>query len=195
MTRLVQTIKRAAALPVAVHCHNDFGMATANAIAALEAGANYLDATVLGLGERAGNSRLEEITGYLAFILNNKKYHPEFLPKLCQFVAQTTEKKIADNHPLVGSAIFTCETGLHQHGISINPNIYEPYAPERIGGKRELRFGEKTGTRAVQLQLDQAGLQLNEVQIKNVVSRVRSANQTLNQQQLLRFAEECCSSI
>ncbi|WP_446008970.1 LeuA family protein [Candidatus Electrothrix sp.] len=193
MTRLVQTITSAASLPIAVHCHNDFGMATANAIAALEAGANGLDATVLGLGERAGNSRLEEVVGYLAFILNEKKYHPEFLPELCQRVAQSTGKTIADNHPLVGSAIFTCETGLHQHGITVNPDIYEPYAPERVGGTRDLRFGEKTGARAVQLQLDQAGLRLDDMQIKNLVNRIRSGGQTLNQEQLLRFAAECCS--
>jgi homocitrate synthase NifV len=74
ITRLVQLIKTTASLPIAVHCHNDFGMATANSIAALEAGANCLDTTVLGLGERAGNCRLEEVVGYLAFVLNNKNY-------------------------------------------------------------------------------------------------------------------------
>ncbi len=192
MTHLVQTIKAATALPIAVHCHNDFGMATANSIAALEAGANCLDTTVLGLGERTGNCRLEEVIGYLAFVRNETRYHPEFLPELCHLVAETTGKNIADNHPLVGSAIFTCETGLHQHGLTVNPNIYEPYAPERVGGTRELRFGEKTGTRAVQLQLDQAGLRLDEIQIKDLVNRIRSGGQTLNQEQLLRFAEECC---
>lgn len=195
MTTLVQTVKQAISLPLAVHCHNDFGMATANSIAALEAGADSLDATVLGLGERAGNCRLEEVLGYLAFVLDEKKYHPEFLPELCQLVAEATDKNIADNHPLVGSAIFTCETGLHQHGLSVNPNIYEPYAPERVGGTRQLCFGEKTGARAVQLQLNQAGLRLDEMQIKDLVHRIRSGGQALNQEQLLRFARECCSSI
>lgn len=145
MTRLVQTMKEAVSLPVAVHCHNDFGMATANSIAALEAGADSLDATVLGLGERAGNCRLEEVIGYLALVLGEQRYHPEFLPELCQLVAESAGRDIAENHPLVGSAIFTCESGLHQHGLTVNPDMYEPYAPERVGGTRRLRFGEKPG--------------------------------------------------
>ncbi len=192
MTTLVQTVKEAVSLPLAVHCHNDFGMATANSIAALEAGADSLDVTVLGLGERAGNCRLEEVIGYLALVLGEKRYHPEFLPELCRLVAETAGRDIADNHPLVGSAIFTCESGLHQHGLTVNPDMYEPYAPERVGGTRRLRFGEKTGARAVQLQLHKAGLRLDEMQLKDLVSRIRSGGQVLNQEQLLRFAAECC---
>jgi len=192
MTNLIQAVKETVSLSLAVHCHNDFGMATANSIAALEAGADSLDATVLGLGERAGNCRLEEVIGYLALVLGEKRYHPEFLPKLCQLVAKAAGKDIADNHPLVGSAIFTCESGLHQHGLTVNPDMYEPYAPERVGGTRRLRFGEKTGARAVQLQLHKAGLRLNEMQIKDLVFRIRSGGQVLNQEQLLRFAAECC---
>ncbi len=192
MTKLIQAVKETVSLSLAVHCHNDFGMATANSIAALEAGADSLDATVLGLGERAGNCRLEEVIGYLALVLGDKRYHPEFLPELCQLVAKAAGKDIAGNHPLVGSAIFTCESGLHQHGLTVNPDIYEPYAPERVGGTRRLRFGEKTGARAVQLQLHNAGLRLDEMQIKDLVNRIRSGGQVLNQEQLLRFAAECC---
>ncbi|CAK8719536.1 Pyruvate carboxyltransferase [Candidatus Electrothrix laxa] len=192
MTTLVQAVKETVSLSLAVHCHNDFGMATANSIAALEAGADSLDATVLGLGERAGNCRLEEVIGYLALVLGEKRYHPEFLPELCQLVAETAGRDIADNHPLVGSAIFTCESGLHQHGLTVNPDIYEPYAPERVGGTRRLRFGGKTGARAIQLQLHKAGIQLNEMQIKDLVRRIRSGGQVLNQEQLISFAAECC---
>ncbi|MDU9050581.1 MAG: pyruvate carboxyltransferase [Candidatus Electrothrix sp. Rat3] len=191
ITTLVQTVKKTVPLSLAVHCHNDFGMATANSIAALEAGADGLDATVLGLGERAGNCRLEEVIGYLALILDKQRYNPEFLPELCQLVAETAGRDIADNHPLVGSAIFTCESGLHQHGLTVNPDMYEPYAPERVGGTRRLRFGGKTGARAIQLQLHKAGLRLDEMQIKTLVNRIRSGGQVLNQEQLVRFAAEC----
>ena len=191
MTTLVRTLKEAAALPLAVHCHNDFGMATANSVAALEAGADSLDATVLGLGERAGNCRLEEVVGYLALVLGEKRYHPEFLPELCRLVAETAGRDIADNHPLVGSSIFTCESGLHQHGLTVNPDMYEPYAPERVGGTRRLCFGKKTGAGAVRMQLRKAGLRLDEMQIKDLVRRIRSGGQVLNQEQLLRFAAEC----
>ena len=192
ITDLVQFLRKTVSIPLAVHCHNDFGMATANSVAALEAGADSLDATVLGLGERAGNCRLEEVIGYLAFVLGEKRYHTEFLPELCRFVAGTAGRDIADNHPLIGSTIFTCESGLHQHGLTVNPQMYEPYAPERVGGKRRLGFGGKTGVKAVQLQLRQAGLRLDEMQIKDLVRRIRSCGRVLNREQLLRFAAESC---
>ncbi|MCI5207843.1 MAG: hypothetical protein D3910_03410 [Candidatus Electrothrix sp. ATG2] len=192
MAELVSTVQEAAKLPVGVHCHNDFGMATANSVAALEAGAKFLDATVLGLGERAGNCRLEEAVGYLSLIREQIKYRPELLPELCRKVAEATGKGIADNHPLIGSAIFTCESGLHQHGLSINPGIYEPYAPERVNGIRKLRFGKKTGTKAILLQLRKAGIRLDEIQIRSLVRHVRSNGHVLNKEQLLRLAAECC---
>ncbi|MCI5191867.1 MAG: hypothetical protein D3915_01900 [Candidatus Electrothrix sp. AU1_5] len=192
MAELVSTVQKVTKLPVGVHCHNDFGMATANSVAALEAGAKFLDATVLGIGERAGNCRLEEAVGYLSLVREQIRYRPELLPELCQTVATATGKGIADNHPLIGSAIFTCESGLHQHGLSINPSIYEPYAPERVGGARKLRFGRKTGTKAIQLQLRKAGIRLNEMQIHSLVCHVRSNGHVLNKEQLLRLAAECC---
>lgn len=192
MEKLVSTVKSAVKIPVGVHCHNDFGMATANSVAALEAGAKFLDATVLGIGERAGNCRLEEAVGYLSLVREQVEYRPEFLPELCRRVAETTGKGIADNHPLIGSAIFTCESGLHQHGLSINPDIYEPYAPERVGGTRRLRFGGKTGIKAVRLQLRKAGIRLDEMQIRSLVRCIRSGGRILNKEQLLRLAAECC---
>ncbi|XOF32154.1 MAG: LeuA family protein [Candidatus Electrothrix sp. YB6] len=190
---LVLAVKEAVpGIKIGVHCHNDFGMGTANSIAALEAGADCLDATVLGIGERAGNCRLEEVIGFLSLVHGNTRYRPDFLPDLCRTVAKATGKSIADNHPLIGSEIFTCESGLHQHGLHIKPEMYEPYAPERVGGTRRLRFGSKTGRKAVQLQLKKAGIRLDETQIGQLVHRIRSGGCALNEEQLLRFAVEGC---
>jgi homocitrate synthase NifV len=187
---LVKAVKAVVSLELGVHCHNDFGMATANSIAALEAGADCLDAAVLGLGERAGCCRLEEVIGYLSLVQDHKKYQPEILPQLCQVVAQAAQRPIATNHPLIGTEIFTCESGLHQHGLSVNPHIYEPYPPERMGQTRTLRFGKKTGLRAVRLQLSKQGLQLDEQQARLLTHRIRSSGQVFSEQQLLCFAQK-----
>jgi len=187
---LVVAVQGAVHIEVGVHCHNDFGMATANSIAALEAGANCLDATVLGLGERAGNCRLEEAVGFLALARGHEQYRTEFLPALCREVAEATGRAIAANHPLIGPEIFTCESGLHQHGLFVNPSIYEPYAPERVGSARTLRFGGKTGRRAVSMLLEQQGLQLDEGQLGGLLRRIRSVGQALTEQQVLCAAHE-----
>jgi homocitrate synthase NifV len=134
---------------VAVHTHNDFGMATANAIAALTAGARCVDTVILGLGERSGCASLEEVVGYLSLVKGYDSLHAEFLKPLAQFVANTTGMSIAGNRPILGDKIFTCETGLHLQGLYRDPATYEPYTPEKVGGKRHLLLGPKCGRRAI----------------------------------------------
>ncbi len=136
-------------LELAFHGHNDFGLASANAISALDAGAQWADVTVLGLGERAGCARLEELVGMLTLIKNEKNYRVERLGPLCAMVAEATGRAVAANHPLVGSAIFTCETGLHVQGLLADPVSYEPFPPERVNSRRTILLGAKTGSRAV----------------------------------------------
>jgi len=134
---------------LAVHTHNDFGMATANAIAALEAGASFVDAVVLGLGERTGCARLEEIVGYLSLARGTTELQPEMLKPLARYVAEICGRKIAGNRPVVGENIFTCETGLHLQGLQNKPQTYEPFDPERVQAERKLLFGSKSGRRAI----------------------------------------------
>lgn len=190
MAALVQAVTGAVGLPVGVHCHNDFGMATANSIAALEAGADCLDAAVLGLGERTGCCRLEEAVGYLALAQGCRCYKPEHLPALCRTVAEAAGREIAASHPLVGADIFTCESGLHQHGLAVNPATYEPYPPERVGGRRTLRFGGKTGFRAVALHLERHGLHLEDSALRRLVSQLRAGAGVFSEGELLSFATE-----
>ncbi len=189
ITELVRPLQKRLHIDIGVHCHNDFGMATANSITALQAGAGWLDATILGLGERAGNCRLEEVIGYLALQSNSKKYRPELLAGLCRHVARAGNTRVAGNHPIVGENIFTCETGLHQHGLSVNPLIYEPYDPGRVGGSRKIRFGHKTGKRAVYMELARQGISLNESQAGHLAAAVRNSGAVLSGEQLGRFAD------
>jgi len=188
LQNLVALVGKTVGAEIGVHCHNDFGMATANSIAAVESGAGWLDATVLGLGERAGNCRLEEVVGFMALIRHNRQYRPRRLPELCRYVAGVTGIPIPGNHPIVGDDIFTCETGLHQHGLSVDPETYEPYEPHRVGTARKLNFGPKTGVRAISMQLIKRGLHLDDIQIRSLASLIRSRKHAFNEEQLYRFA-------
>lgn len=192
MAALVKKVKKELLVKIGVHCHNDFGMATANSIAALEAGADCFDAAVLGLGERTGCCRLEEAVGYLALVLGQRQYQTEKLPALCRCVAAAAGRTISTSHPLVGGEIFTCETGLHQHGLAVNPSTYEPYPPERVNGRRTLRFGGKTGRRAVLLHLQKLGVQLDESKAEELVCQLRTGGNVLSEQQLLGLAMQRC---
>lgn len=173
ISQLVKEVQGAVSIPVGVHTHNDFGMATANAIAALEAGAEWVDATVLGLGERAGNCRLEEIVGYLSLNKGFDRYRPKELHNLCNVVSSAAHMPIPANQPVVGDAIFTCETGLHVQGLLQNSDTYEPYEPERIGRKRTLLFGGKTGRGAVRNRLAALGFNMTGESLEELVVHIR----------------------
>lgn len=171
---------------VGVHTHNDFGMATANAIAAYEAGATWVDATILGLGERCGCTRLEEVIGYLSLIADHEHYCTEKLSNLSHYVAACTSKKIDDHRPIIGAKIFNCETGLHLQGIQNNPTTYEPYDPEKVGLKRKLFFGAKSGKRALGTLMRQQGITLSEDALSSHLDAIRQ----LGQQQRRPLSEE-----
>ncbi len=174
---LVRKVSENASIPLAIHAHNDFGMATANAVAAVESGARWVDATVLGLGERAGNCRLEELIGYLSLCRGMDRYRPEKLHGLCRTVAAAAGLSISSFHPVIGENIFTCETGLHVHGLAGNPRTYEPYDPGRLGRRRAFLFGGKTGRGAVRSSLAASGYFLAEKDVEDLVMHVRSQAQ------------------
>jgi homocitrate synthase NifV len=180
ITRLIEDIREIVIIPIGIHTHNDFGMATANAVAALEAGAQWADATVLGLGERAGNCRLEELVGYLSLGRGVDRYRPEGLKNLCSTVADAAGIAIPAHHPLVGDKIFTCETGLHVQGLAANPQTYEPYDPLRIGRSRSLLFGGKTGRGAVRERLATLGYTLSEKEAEELVIDIRTSAETMS---------------
>jgi homocitrate synthase NifV len=145
---LVKKIKSFGPIEVGVHMHNDFGMATANSLAAFDAGADWADVTVLGLGERAGNARLEELAGYLA-LRRKTGYRLEAILELAKIVAAVSGRTISPHMPILGDKIFYCETGLHLQGLEKDPSTYEPFSPESVGACRKLRFGSKIGRRAL----------------------------------------------
>lgn len=191
ISSLVQMIRSQSGLACGIHTHNDFGMATANAIAALDAGASSIDATILGIGERAGNCRLEEAMAFLCLQRGKEGYRIELLPGLCRMVSRITGIPISSTHPVVGPAIFTCETGLHVHGLTINPDTYEPYSPDRVGAVRTLRFGSKSGKRAIGNHLAALGHPVNDSMAEALSNHLRglasSCGQGLSALELLKL--------
>ena len=142
---LVQSIADLTDCTIGIHTHNDFGMATANGISALENGASSIDTTVLGLGERTGCARLEEVAAYLKLQGGQDQLHLEHIKPLSSIVAGICGRGIPPHQPIVGEAIFHCETGLHVQGLQHNSRSYEPFSPTLVGAKRNILFGTKTG--------------------------------------------------
>ncbi len=132
------------------HGHNDLGMATANAITALKSGADCVSATINGLGERAGNSVLEEVVANLFFKEKIKKYNTSAIAPLCNYVADISQKNLPDNKPLIGKKTFAHESGIHTSSMLRNKTAYQVLDPIDFGNKGTFfSFGKHSGKAAV----------------------------------------------
>lgn len=134
-------------LPLAVHTHNDLGMATANAIAAAQAGASAVDVTVGGIGERAGNAALEQVAMALKLTTDlNCGIRTQQLTALCNQLARWIGRPHAINQPIVGANVFSHESGIHQRGMIRDARSFEPFSPALIGRDgRQFVLGTHTG--------------------------------------------------
>ena len=160
--------------PVAVHCHNDFGLATANSIAAVMAGAKVVHVTMNGLGERAGNTSLEEVVTALEMLYGVKtRIAKDKLYETSRLVRNLTKMPIAPNKPLMGANAFTHESGMHVHGTLADTSLYEPLDPGIIGRKRRFAFGKHTGKASVKMALDEMGIPADDEQMKRILSEVK----------------------
>ena len=178
---------------VSVHCHNDFGMAVANTIAALRGGANQFHATINGLGERAGNASLEEIVVSLMALYKLKlDIKTQQLYSISQFVSRLTGVYVQPNKAIVGENAFTHESGIHTAGMLADPGTYEPIAPELVGGTRRLAPGKHSGSAGIKAALSGMGLAPSEEQVKEIFQRVKSVGdkgKTVTDADLLAIAE------
>lgn len=160
--------------PVAVHCHNDFGLATVNSVAAVLAGAEVVHVTVNGLGERAGNASLEEVVTALELLYGMKtNIVKEKLYETSRLVGNLTKVPVASNKPLVGDNVFTHESGMHVHGTLADTTLYEPMDPGIVGRKRRFAFGKHTGTASVKMALEEQGIQADEEQMGVILAKVK----------------------
>lgn len=159
---------------LSVHCHNDFGMATANTIAGIEAGADQAHVTVAGLGERAGNAPLEEVVLAIHFLLGYcTRIRLDKIKYVCDKVLEITRFPIAPNKPIIGINAFSHESGIHVHGIIENPQTYEPIPPEIIGASRRIVLGKHSGRHAVEYVLRRLGYNPDPKIVDHVLRRIK----------------------
>jgi len=141
-----------------MHTHNDFGMATANAIAGLQAGATYVNTTVNGLGERAGNASLEELVMALRHCKGvSLGIHTSLFRELAEYVALASGRPIPAWKPVVGSSLFVYESEGRASGAVRDPTTYEIFLPGEVGLPRRFNVGKYSGPSVVRHKLREYG--------------------------------------
>lgn len=196
----IKHIKDTFGIDVEMHTHNDLGMASANAIAGVMAGATHVGVTVNGLGERAGNASLEEIIMASKCSLNlDNDYNLLSLKPLCEYVSVASGRKLSPWKAVVGDNIFSHESGIHADGAIKNPKTYELYSPDDIGLSRKLVVGKHSGTAGIKNKLSQLGIIMEDELGSDILQQVRAHSielkRSLNDMELLRIYSDLKSNI
>jgi methanogen homocitrate synthase len=174
MSYLVGELKKDLKTDISLHCHNDFGMALSNSISGLLAGASAVSTTVNGIGERAGNTSLEELVMALLIIYGvDLKFNIGVFYELSQLVEQLTNMRVPDNKPIVGKNVFRHESGIHVDAVIEEPLTYEPFLPEMIGHQRRIVLGKHSGCRAVKAKLTECGIDVTRDALCKIVEKVK----------------------
>ncbi|MCJ2181931.1 homocitrate synthase [Novosphingobium sp. 1949] len=157
------------------HGHDDLGLATANTLAAVRGGASHVSVCVLGLGERAGNAPLEEVVTALGETLG-RTTRIDFLQlaALAETVARAAGRPIPENKPIVGSMVFTHESGIHVSGLLRDAQTYEALDPARFGRERRIMLGRHSGRAAITSSLRSIGLEADQQRLEKILADVRA---------------------
>ena len=170
----VRTIVDIVGIDVEMHTHNDFGMAIANAIAGIKAGATYVNTTINGLGERAGNASFEEFVmalKYLEGVDLNMDTH--LFRGLSEYVAAASDRFIPTWKPVVGSNIFVYESEVRATNAFKNPATFELFGPGDVGLERKIIIGKSSGENAIKLKLKDLGYKIDDRQAPEFVETIR----------------------
>ncbi|MEJ5259486.1 MAG: hypothetical protein WHS88_04770 [Anaerohalosphaeraceae bacterium] len=164
-------------LPLGFHAHNDLGMATANTVAAIRAGASSVDVTVNGLGERAGNAALEEVVMACRIILRfDVGIDTSRLTELSQWIGDLSDRPVPFQKPITGKGVFLHESGIHVHAMIHDCRSYEPFMPESIGRPREdYVIGKHSGRTALRTMMNRWGLSGNNLADNRLMTLIRQA--------------------
>ncbi len=172
---MIRELREHLKVPIDVHCHNDFGLATANTYAAVLAGANEVQVTVNGIGERAGNAALEEVVALLYAEGFKTNIRMEYLVETSRLVERLTGVKLPPNKPIVGENAFSHESGIHAHGVLKDARTFEPgiITPEMVGHKRRIVIGKHAGRHQIKKMLEDAGYIVDEESLTKIVEKVK----------------------
>ncbi len=167
-------------LDIEVHTHNDLGMATANAIAGIKAGARFVNTTVNGLGERAGNAALEEVVMGLkhACGIDPGVVTHRFV-EISRFVARASRRSVPAWKPVVGKRVFAHESGLHADGVLKNPCNYEGFDPAEVGLTRQIVVGKHSGTSGLVEGYRKLGIAVSREEAVSLMDQVRAIAQRM----------------
>ena len=184
-------------LPISVHCHNDFGLAVANAISGIQAGAQCAHVTINGIGERAGNASLEELVMALNSLQFEQKWETNINTKLLydtsRYVSKLIGISVQPNKAIVGENAFGHESGIHTHGVLNNPLTYEPISPEIVGRTRWLQVGKHAGIHGMNAMLKEYGIEPNDEQTKQILEKIKNIGdqgKQVTEVELLSIANE-----
>ena len=162
-------------LDLEMHAHNDLGLATANTLAAICAGATHVNTTVNGLGERAGNAPLEEVVMALRHLYSMETAIDTLhFPHISALVAKASGRAVPVNKSIVGEAVFTHESGIHVDGMIKNPLNYEAFNPAEVGREHRTVLGKHSGSHSVIDAYAKIGLLLSDIEARSLLDMIRS---------------------
>jgi homocitrate synthase NifV len=173
----IKRIGQEISLPIEIHMHNDFGMATANVLAGVRAGASSVAASIGGLGERTGNSPLEEVVMALRHLYGvDVGIETRRFREVSEYVAMASQRAIPIWKAIVGTNVFAHESGIHTDGILKNPSNYEAFSPEEVGLQRQIIIGKHSGSKALIHKFNvEFGIELDADTANRLLERVRAA--------------------
>jgi len=168
-------------VPLSVHCHNDFGLATANTLAAVEEGVTYLHTCIAGFGKRAGCAPLEEVTTALELLYDVETgVDLGKLFRLSQMVEKAFAMPIQFHKPIIGENAFSYEMDENVKMMLTNPIVNEPFPPEIVGRAKTFHMGRRTGKRVVEDRLKISDIKATPIQIDEIVKRIKGTQEALD---------------
>jgi homocitrate synthase NifV len=171
---LKKLVDGAPGLDIEIHAHNDFGLATANTLAAIKAGVKSISTTVGGLGERAGNAAMEEVVMALKYQEGiSLQVDTRRFKELAGIVSRAANRPIPPSKPIVGDDVFSHESGIHVEGLLKNPETYQVMNPEEVGQSRRYIIGKMSGSAGLIHKLDTEGICLSPAEAKLMLPMVR----------------------
>ncbi|WP_088284592.1 homocitrate synthase [Ideonella sp. A 288] len=196
----IAALRRAVDLDIEIHAHDDLGLANANTLAAVLAGATHASTTVNGLGERAGNAALEEVVMALRHLYGLEcGIDTAALTGISALVARASGRPVAAGKSIVGAAVFSHESGIHVDGLLKDRRNYEAFAPEELGRTHQLVLGKHSGSAAVIDRYARLGLHLEPEHVPVLLERIRThvmdTKREPSNQDLTHFFLESCTRL